>query len=255
MDQLARRRTAAIVVAVGVAALAVTVGLVVTHRGHSDPPAAAPRPSISTAPSPTPVAKAPTAPTVPHDVVAAAAPTSFRYTGKGYTIKATVCGMEYVRPLDPPGDQHSTVCWVQHDFGFAPGSSGEGTTYVLGHAWAQDSREVLNRLSEPATRQMLKAKARGTVTHRDGVPTYPVTALNGDVITLRTANGVLRYTVRDGYAVSKEKAGLVSSLMAQDRPDRVVIITCGELNHVDYDDNIIVEAYLTSSRATTTTRA
>ena len=57
------------------------------------------------------------------------------YTAPKYRIRAHVCGMEYVRPLDPPGEQHHTVCWVQHDFGFAPGSRGKGTTYVLGHSW------------------------------------------------------------------------------------------------------------------------
>ena len=56
--------------------------------------------------------------------------------------------MAYVRPLDPPGEQHHTVCWVQHDFGFAPGSKGRGTTYVLGHSWAEDPLEVLNKVSE-----------------------------------------------------------------------------------------------------------
>jgi hypothetical protein len=251
---MTRRRTV-IVVAIATAALAVAVGLVVTHRGRSDAPAAAARPPSTSAAPNTPAVptQTPSATAVPHDVVAAAAPTSFRYAGKGYTIKATVCGMEYVRPLDPPGDQHSTVCWVQHEFGHAPGSSGKGTTYVLGHAWAQDPREVLNRLSEPATRQALQAKAHGTVTQRNGIPTYPVTALNGDVVTLRTAPGVLRYTVRDAYAVSKEQAGLVKSLMAQSTPNRVVIITCAELGHVDYDYNVIVEAYLSSSRATPTT--
>jgi hypothetical protein len=248
---MSRRRTL-IVLTAAVAVVAVAVALVVSRRGHSvRPPVAASHPPTSATPAPS--SPSPTARPVPHDVVAAAAPTSFRYAGKGYTIKATVCGMEYVRPLDPPGNQHSTVCWVRHDFGHAPGSSGKGTTYVLGHAWAQDPREVLNRLSEPATRQALEAKAHGTVTKRNGIPTYPVTALNGDVITLRTANGILRYTVRDTYAVSKEQAGLVKSLMAQDTPDRVVIITCAELRHVDYDYNVIVEAFLTSARATPTT--
>jgi hypothetical protein len=179
--------------------------------------------------------------------VAAAPPRRFSYRGKGYTIRASVCGMEYVRPLDPPGEQHHTVCWVQHDFGYAPGSNGRGTTYVLGHAWAQDAREVLNPVSEPAMRQVL---AQHSTESRDGIATHPVTALDGDVITLRTPHGVLRYTVRDAYAVAKSQAGNVRSLMAENTRHRVVIITCGELHHVDYDYNIVVEAYLSSSRAT-----
>jgi hypothetical protein len=39
--------------------------------------------------------------------------------------------------------------------------------------------------------------------------------------------------------------------MNEHTPNRVVIITCGELNHIDYDYNIIVSAYLTSSKAST----
>ena len=61
---------------------------------------------------------------------------------------------------------------------------------------------------------------------------------------------MLTYTVKDAYAVSKSQAGYVAPLMDQSIPNRVVIITCGELNHKDYDYNIIVDAYLTSSVAT-----
>jgi hypothetical protein len=182
-----------------------------------------------------------------HQVVAAAAPSWFRYRGRGYTIKATVCGMQYVRPLDPPGEQHHTVCWVQQDFGHAPGTNSQGTTYVLGHAWAEDPQEVLNRISQPATKQILDRRAHNATRMRSGVATYPVTALNGDVLTLHTANGVLHYAVRDAYGVAKEQAGFVHSLMDQNTRHRVVLITCAERHGVDYDYNIIVEAYLTSS--------
>jgi hypothetical protein len=186
---------------------------------------------------------------VPHDFVAAAAPTSFSIKGTAFTIKADVCGMDYVRPLDPPGNQHHTVCWVQHDFGVAPGSKALGTTYVLGHAWARDRLEVLNALSEMAMRQVLPLRKQGRTTDVSGVPTYPVTKLDGYVVRLRTASGTMRYRVRDAYAVAKEQAGNVAPLMAEHTRNRVVIITCGELNGVDYDYNIIVEAYLTSSVA------
>jgi hypothetical protein len=192
-----------------------------------------------------------TKPSVPHDVVAAAAPIAFTYTAPHYRIRAHVCGMRYVRPLDPPGEQHHTVCWVQHDFGFAPGSHGEGTTYVLGHSWGQDPLEVLNKISETAMHQVLPEINRGDRHLISGIGTYPVTRLNGDVITLRTATGVLKYTVRGAYAVAKSDAGYVRPLVDQHTRNRVVIITCGELHHVDYDYNIIVSALLTSSKATT----
>jgi hypothetical protein len=251
-----RRRAAVILLATAVVALLVVAGIVgVTHRDGTKHDAA-PLPTLTTsAPVPSPTLTTPTPkPTpkrkpVPHDAVAAAAPSGFTYRGAGFTVKATVCGMEYVRPLDPPGEQHHTVCWVQHDFGFAPGTNGQGTTYVLGHAWGQDPNEVLNKISSRATRQMLTLKRQGKTRSLSGIPTYPITKLNGNVVTLATPHGQLRYTVRDAYAVAKEQAGYVKSLMAEHTANRVVIITCGELNHVDYDYNIVVEAYLTSSVA------
>lgn len=212
--------------------------------------AQAPSRSSRAAPAPTHTPTPRPRPNVPHDQVAAAAPTAFSITGKGFRINADVCGMEYVRPLDPPGDQHHTVCWVQHDFGFAPASKASGTTYVLGHAWGQDRLEVLNKVSETAMRQVLHLRAQHRTSSVSGIPTYPVTRLNGYLITLRTPRGVLRYTVKDAYAVAKMQAGDVRSLMAERTRNRVVIITCGELDNVDYDYNIIVEAYLTSSVAT-----
>jgi hypothetical protein len=256
-DSHSRRRAAVILLAVALVAALVVVAIIWTTDRPAKKPAAAPRPPVVTTPlaGTTPAAPKPRKKVVRHDPVTAAAPTEFAFSGKGYTVRANVCGMEYIRPLDPPGDQHHTVCWVQHDFGHAPGTNGSGTTYILGHAWAQDAQEVLNPIAEPAMRQVLSAKARGTSKIRDGITTYRVTALDGDVISLRTANGVLRYSVRDAYGVAKEDAGSITSLMAENTAHRVVIITCGELNHVDYDYNIIVEAYLSSSRATARSRA
>jgi hypothetical protein len=99
-------------------------------------------------------------------------------------------------------------------------------------------------------RQALPRIRRGASTPLAGIPTYPVTRLDGAVVTLRTRTGVLRYTVRDAYLVAKADAGNVGPLMAEHTRNRIVIITCGELNHVDYDYNVIVEAYLTSSART-----
>jgi hypothetical protein len=258
-----RRRAALVLLAMATVAVVVAGGVYwAASRGSNSPrvPAAAPQPTsppvvgptVTTTPSRSPSSTPTphrTRHRVPHQVVAAANPTGFRYRGKGYTIKATVCGMPYVRPLDPPGEQHHTVCWVEQDFGHAPGTNGQGTTYLLGHAWAEDRLEVLNRISQPATRQILQHKARSETKMRSGVATYPVTTLDGDVLTLHTANGVLHYTVRDAYGVAKEQAGFVHSLMAQNTKHRVVLITCAERHGVDYDYNIIVEAYLTSSVA------
>jgi hypothetical protein len=182
----------------------------------------------------------------PHEYVAAAAPSAFSYGGHGFTVQAHVCGMNYVRPLDPPGEQHHTVCWVQHDFGYAPGSAGQGTTYLLGHAWAEDPAEVLNPVSERATTQVLR---QDRTRRLDGIRVHPVTALNGDVITLRTGTGVLAYTVRSAYAVDKAQTGNIRSLMDEHSRNRVALITCAELDGVDYDYNIVVNAFLIASRA------
>lgn len=157
--------------------------------------------------------------------------------------------MAAVFPLDPPGEQHHTVCWVRRDFGYAPGSAGRGTTYVLGHAWAEDPAEVLNPVSRRATAEVLRSHETRLV---DGVRIHPVTTLNGDVITLRTRAGQLRYTVRSAYAVVKSRAGYIRALMDQHIRNRLVLITCAELGGVDYDYNIIVDAFLTASRASQT---
>ena len=240
------RRATIVVAAVVVIAGAVTGVVLGTSSSpkHKAALAPAPTPTITQAAPPSP---APTsaAPSVPHDVVAAAAPTSFEIKGAAFDIKAHVCGMLNIRPLDPPGEQHHTVCWVKEGFGVAPGSD-SATTYVLGHAWGQDDQEVLNGLSSTAMTQVLKAKPVKV----SGIDTYPVTAINGYKLTLTTPKGVLTYTVKDVYAVAKSQAGYVQPLMDQSIPNRVVIITCGELKHHDYDYNIIVDAYLTSSVAT-----
>jgi hypothetical protein len=190
---------------------------------------------------PSPVA---TVAPVLHEVVAASAPFAFHFVGPGVNIKAHVCGMLNIRPLDPPGEQHHTVCWVKEGFGVAP-STTSATTYVLGHAWTHDRLEVLNELSSRAMVDVLKVKPVDV----DGVPIYPVRDLDNDQLTLSTKTGTLHYKVGQAFAVSKDQAALVKSLMDQQIAHRVVLITCGELGHIDYNYNIIVYAYLTSSVA------
>jgi hypothetical protein len=233
--------------AAGVAACLVAIVALVgacssSHGSSSEHPAAVQTTAAPSTPAPVVVAAAPV-PAVPHDDVAAGAPSTFRIAGPNLDTSADVCGMPYVRPLDPPGDQYHTVCWVQSDFGVAPGSASGGTSYILGHAWAE-APLVFNDMSEIAMAQAANEPASTL----DGIPIYPVDALNGDTITLQVDAGTLTYTVRDAYAVAKEDAGNVSSLMAN-TPDRVVLITCGVYQGVDIDQNVIVEAFLTSSVA------
>jgi hypothetical protein len=100
-----------------------------------------------------PPASHPDFPALPHEFVAPAAPTGFEMSGPTFDIKADVCQMNYIRPLNPPGDQKHTVCWVQKGFGVAPGSDSGGTSYILGHAWAKTPL-IFNPLSELAMQEV-----------------------------------------------------------------------------------------------------
>jgi hypothetical protein len=209
---------------------------------------AAPAPTVLAVHQPTTPstsAPAPPKPVVPHDSVAPAVPTAFTLAGRGFRIAARVCAMRPVFPLTPPGDEHHTVCWVKKGFGYAPGSS-SGTSYVLGHSWAPDPREVLNKASERATRDVLRAKSQ----RLDGVQVYPAPSMLGARITLRTPTGTLVYAVRQAFGVDKMKLGNIAQVMNQRIHNRVLLITCAELNGVDYHYNIVLDARLISSRST-----
>ena len=239
-------RRAILTAATAAVVAAVAVGYAL-HRSAPDAhhPAAAP-PAVVTRPPAAVVAPARPvhrAPAVPHDRVAAAAPTAFRIKGPAFDITASVCQMENIRPLDPPGDQLHTVCWVRSGFGVAPGSASRGTSYILGHSWAQ-AKLVFNPLSELASKDIDLQHPRVL----DGVKTFPIQRLNGYRITLQTPHGTLTYLVRQSFAVSKMQAADVHSLMANS-PDRVVLITCAVAGGVDLDYNIVVYAYLHSSVA------
>jgi hypothetical protein len=179
----------------------------------------------------------------PHDVVAPSAPHAFTLTGPRFTINAHVCAMANIRPYDPPGDQHHTVCWVRSGFGVAPSSRQAATSYLFGHAWAQDGREVLNKASSLATREILQVHPLT----RYGVSVYPVHALDGYRLVLRGRTGTLTYRVRTVYGVRKMQLGFIKDWLDPSVPGRVVLTTCAERNGVDYDYNVVIEAYLASS--------
>lgn len=242
-------RRAKIAAALVGATLLAGAGYLISNLGSGDGSPAAQAEPLRTqiaAPPPSPTASAPaTAPTTaPRQFVAPAAPTSFEIKGKAFDIKADVCKMAYVRPLDPPGDQRHTVCWVKADFGVAPGSRSGGTSYILGHAWAE-APLVFNPMSEFAMREVNRVQP----STESGVKIWPVTRMNGYTVTLGTRTGVLNYEVTRAFAVTKQTAANVRSVMAEHTPNRVVLITCGELGSTDYDYNIIVYAHLVSSRA------
>lgn len=196
----------------GLAAPVLAVGVLVgfaVQSGHDSqhkdaPPVAAVPAGVtpSTAPStPPPIARS------AHEFVRAATPTDFTLTGRLFTIKAHVCPMANIRPYDPPGDEHHTVCWVKSGFGVAPSSRQPATTYLFGHSWAQDSQEVLNKMSSLATSELLRASP-DTV---DGVPVYPVQRLVGYRLILRTGQGTLTYRVRSAWGVRKNQLGFITS--------------------------------------------
>jgi len=237
--------------AVALAAVLVVVfwpGPTSTHVASAAQPAAPPvlsiqTPSATPTPTPTPTVVKKKAP--PHDPVPAAGPTHFLLSGPAFSVSANVCAMPAVFPLDPPGDQVHTVCWVDSGFGVAPGTAARGTTYVLGHAWSVQ-KLVLNPLSEYAAAHLGPATQRPA-----GVTTYSVPSLLGKyTITLTTSSGTLTYTVTDAYLVNKNDASGVTSLMNTSIPDRVVLITCAVRNGVDLPQNVILYAKLTSSRMT-----
>jgi hypothetical protein len=231
--------------------VAVALILGVTGCGASEPssghevtvvPAAVPAPNPPVLPH-IPHAWIPVPPAAPHEFVAPGAPTGFEMSGPAFDVKANVCQMKYVRPLNPPGDQKHTVCWVRDGFGVAPGSDSGGTSYVLGHAWAKTPL-IFNPLSELAMQEVTGQNPE----MQSSVPTFPIKVINGYNIVLRTPTGTLTYTVTHAFAVSKSQAGDVKALMAN-IPNRVVLITCGVKGGIDVDYNIIVVAYLTSSTA------
>jgi hypothetical protein len=233
-----RNRVAAMV-AVVLAVLGVAAYLAWTSRSPaiSGAPAA-----VAAAPTPTPTPP-PTKTGPPHDYVAQGAPTSFEITGAGFTVRAHVCQMPYVLPLDPPGDQFHTVCWVKEKFGVAPGSNAPGTSYILGHAWAE-ANLVLNPLSIYALRHVSPV-----ATTESGVPLHNVTGMSGYRIVLHNPRGVLTYTVDRAFTVAKTGAINVASIMAANTPNRIVVITCGVKDGQDVDVNVVLYASLTSSLA------
>jgi hypothetical protein len=238
----------AIIATVAAAVLAAALVLVLWPRSHPArvaapaPLAAPPVLAFDTStPTPTPSTSKPK-PTPPHEPVAPAGPTHFLLSGPAFAVSANVCAMPPVFPLDPPGDQVHTVCWVDSGFGVAPGTTAHGTTYVLGHAWSVQ-KLVLNPLAEYATAHEAPVTALP-----NGVPTYSVPSLVGKyTIALTTPGGVLTYTVTSAFLVGKDEARNVATLMDTTVPNRVVLITCAVKNGVDLPQNVIVYATLTSS--------
>ncbi len=248
-NQHRRRRTAPALLLCALAAVTTVSGSARPHQsaaGHPAAAAAAPVPAVAPVVIPVPPPAAPKPPGPPHDYVAPAVPTAMTFRARTFTIKAHVCAMAAVFPLDPPGEQHHTVCWVGKGFGFKPGSR-TATSYVIGHSWAPDPQEVLNQISERATREILHERP----VKLDGVSVYPVKSLIGARLTLVTPKGRLVYAVRSGYGVDKGKFGGVKRTLNQHVHNRVILITCSEGGGHDYYYNIVLDTRLVSSVSAT----
>ena len=184
----------------------------------------------------------------------------FVFMGPKFTIRANLCTMANIRPYDPPGDEHHNVCWVT-GYGGGPGST-KATTFLFAHSWAPDPLEVLNKASALATKEFLQAKPitmRSVTPTADYVPyssrtqVFPVRSLNGYTILLNTKHGSYTYRVRNAYAVRKILLGDLWSWETTTVPGRLVLTTCSELNGVDYDYNVVFDAYLVTSPAAQST--
>lgn len=174
--------------------------------------------------APTPVVEPPTPPAL--EPVVPAAPTALRIHEPEVDIDAIVADMPFSKKLEPPSCSTSpdpnckvTAHWVSDQLGTAPGYPTDNSTYILGHAWAEDDR-VFNALS-----QRLMQYGEGS--------------LKGYKVTLETPNGILVYEISD--VVSPRKQAISQENAVWDAvPNRLVLIMCA----LDRDFNYIVLANL-----------
>lgn len=185
----------------------------------------------------------------PITAVEASPPRQFLYTGGEVLIDAGVCEMDYVLPLDPPGDQLHTVCWVREHFGVAPGSE-SARSYILGHAWAQQQL-VFNPIAEKIAAAIdfaaLPEQVPAVDTSVGTVGRFSTDVLDGDEIVLTTDTAVLTYEVVAAYAVDKMEAINDAELMDDSLPQRITLIACAVKDGVDLPYLTIVDAELVAS--------
>lgn len=153
--------------------------------------------------------------------------------------------MPFVTPLNPAGPQETMTRWVD-GLGVPPSQAEQGTTYVLGHAWAA-APLVFNPISEKATDTALHAtpvaveSSAGTVTRRS------TDIFNGSRITLKDEQGHARvWVVDDTWLVDKYEAINDTNLMDEDIPGRIILIACSVNGAQDLGYNVIVSGHLES---------
>lgn len=161
--------------------------------------------------------------------VVPAAPTALRIHEPGVDIDAIVVGMPFSSELVPPSCTNSpdpnckiTAHWVSDRLGTAPGYPTNNSTYILGHAWAEDDR-VFNALSQRLMQ-------------------YGEESLNGYKITVETLNSVLVYKISGVVSPRKQEISQQYTVW-NTVPDRLVLIMCA----LDRDFNYIVLAQLIES--------
>jgi hypothetical protein len=232
---------AAVLAAAGVVVFAAGGSAVSGHGQASHPPV------VAAAAPPVPTVSAPPAP------VGAAVPTQFTISGPAFHVDAQVCAMPYAPVLDPPGEQHHTICWVRKPLGVAPASDSKGTSYLLGHSWAEDAAEVLNPLSIYALDHLTPAMSTTPASSGFSGPTVSIHPVDASIrsykMTLRTSKGTLTYQVSRAFTVAKPQLPWVATVWDGAPRNRVVLITCGVHDGQDVDVNLIVVADLVSYRA------
>ena len=144
--------------------------------------------------------------------VAPAAPTAFTLTGRKFTIKAHVCAHGRRAPARPARRAAPHGLLGEDGFGVAPGSHA-ATTYVLGHAWAPDPQEVLNRLSAaPPAKCCTRSR---TSRRRADLPGARAGRYEADPAH---PGRRLTYTVQQGVRRAQAGLGSVKSAMNQSYP-------------------------------------
>ena len=159
-------------------------------------------------------------------------------------VQAQYGPMPFALPLNPSGEQTSSVRWVA-GLGVSPNDAAWGTTYVLGHAWAQQ-RLVFNGFSELATNS-IDWNAPQAVPARSGgnVVRFNTGVLNGSRVTMVDGEGDARvWQIDNTFLIDKNQAIEDADLMNVNIKGRIVLIACAVAGGRDLNYNVVMMGHL-----------
>ncbi|MDY6049485.1 MAG: sortase [Corynebacterium sp.] len=159
-------------------------------------------------------------------------------------VQAQYGPMQFALPLNPSGEQTSSVRWVA-GLGVSPNDAAWGTTYVLGHAWAQQ-RLVFNGFSELATNS-IDWNAPQAVPARSGgnVVRFNTGVLNGSRVTMVDGEGDARvWQIDNTFLIDKNQAIEDADLMNVNIKGRIVLIACAVAGGRDLNYNVVMMGHL-----------